>query len=53
MENRIRSRGADPRIPIGLRKLLRVTRVGCCNCVYNLWIEPLDGQCGGREVKTE
>jgi hypothetical protein len=52
VENGIRSRGADLRIPIGLRKLLRVTGPGSRNCVNNLWIEPLDGQ-WGREVKME
>lgn len=39
MENQIRSRGADARKPIGLRKLLSVTGVGWRNCVYNLWID--------------
>jgi hypothetical protein len=39
VENRIRSRGADPLGPTGLTELLRVTGVSVGIGVYNLWID--------------
>jgi hypothetical protein len=38
VENHIRSGGAEIRIATGLTKLLRVTKPGTGNGVYNLWI---------------